>query len=311
LFVVALLYSLIARWLAGILPKGNWTGYDVYDLISGPVSIVGILAFYYYLDDAIAEAIERSRSISSLSDEEFERFRHELIVIPLWPHLIVGSIAGAALVYAAIETYGLPAVQASNALVLLEWALVGFLTFGFAYRVIRLIVLIGRFNAGPIRLSLYNLPPLYELSTVAAKAGLFLLVLWYLNLAFNLDERFLEPSSLITVIVVSLIPLAAFLVPHAVLSRRLSREKTSLVVGVSQQLESAFEMHRRELEAENFDHMEPVRAAIETLISEKEFIEATPAWPWRLGTFRVVVTAVLVSVIVWLVQTLLERILGC
>ena len=278
LFVAGLLYSTVARSIAGVLPTGKWTGYDVYDLISGSLITMLILAFYYYLDAEIAE---------------------------------VGVISATAAIQAAIENYGFPAVQSSNVLILIEWALTAIITFGFAYRVIRLIALAGRFFSSSIHLSIYNLPPIYEIPTVVGKAGLFLLVLWYLNLPLNLNEQVLEsPVAVVVSVVIALVPLAAFLIPHAVIGRRLAREKTNLVVDVSQQLEASFAKLKQALESDNFDRVEPLQAAIDTLISEKRFIESIPTWPWRLGTFRVAVTAVLLPVIVWLIQQLLDRVLG-
>lgn len=308
LLLLGLIVSFVSRWIAGALPTGPLTISNLYDVLSDPITIVGILAIYYYLDDEIAEAVDQSRDISKLSDEQFARLKYELVVIPLWPHLAVSLLAGAGAIQGAMQAYGFHSIQPSNVLLLAEWALGGGLFFGFAYRVIRLIVLSGRFYAGPLRLSLYNLPPIYELSGAVGKAALFQLLFTYPNVVFNVGSL-ASPLNLGLVIFVSLAPFLAFLVPQAVLSRRLAREKTTLIVGVQQQLEAAFDRLRGKLERANLSGIEPLQAGIESLLSERRFIESIPTWPWRLGTFRIAVTAVLLPVFVWLIQQVLNRFL--
>lgn len=309
LFLFSLVISVISRWIAGVLPAKPISINDVYDVISDPILIVGILAIYYYLDSEIEEAVDQSRPISTLSDEQYAKLRYELVVIPLWPHLTVALVMGAGAIQGAMEAYGFDVIQASNMLLLAEWGLVGALFFGFAYRVIRLIVLSGQFYAGPLLLNIYNLPPIYELSTTVGKVALFQLLLWYPNLVFNVNALS-STIRLVIVFVVSLAPLMAFLVPQAILSRRLTREKSNLIVAVQRELEITFARLSRELESVNFDSSKSIQATIESLISEKRFIESIPTWPWRLGTFRVAITAVLLPEFVWLIQQVLDRFLN-
>ena len=309
LFAAWVLFDLIAWGLAGALPQGSWSLRSLYDTFSGGAFAVSVLAFYFYLDEAIAESADDSRVISGLSDSQFARFRHELIVIPLWPELLVGAVFGVASVQAAMFQQGFNELAPSMVLYLLDWVLAAVIGFGFAFRVLRLIVLIGRFYAGPVNLNLFNLPPLYELTTVVGKAALFFLLLWYVNIPLSLNEFILRsPAALASLTVIALIPLAAFLVPQAVLSRRLAREKTRLIVDVSLQLQSAFQQLKRNLDSKALEDVDRIRPAIEALIAESKYIDAIPTWPWRLATFRIAVTAVILPVLVWLIQQVLDRV---
>lgn len=311
LFLFGLLYGLLANWVAGLLPAGGWTFEDVYNTFSGPTIAVLILAFYSYYDTELAEAVQQSRSISGLKDEEFARVKHQLVIIPLWPHMLIGLLASAASIQAGMVEEGFSEIRLSYIPALLGgWAIAAYTTFGFAFRVIRLITLSVNFYSSPIRINLYNLPPIYELSTAVSKAGLFLLLIWYFNLPFNINEFFLEsPAVLATAVLVALVPLASFLIPQLILNRRLFRTKRDLAVDVSLQLESVFKKLKAEIEADRMEKVGPLQAAIDTLISEKRFIESIPTWPWRIGTFRVAVTAVILPVLVWLIQQVLDRFL--
>jgi hypothetical protein len=176
------------------------------------------------------------------------------------------------------------------------------MTFGYIYRVVLLIVRIGRFYAGSINVSLYNLPPIYKLSTVSGKVGFFLLVLWYANIPLNLNKTILNsPLYLGITFLVSMVPLAAFLVPLGTVNRRLAREKSQKIVDVSQQIEIAFEKLEHAFDAERLSEMKDLEAAISNLVSKKQYIESIPTWPWRQGTFRVALTAVFLPLIVWFV----------
>jgi hypothetical protein len=233
-----------------------------------------------------------------------------LVTIPRWPHLAVGVVAAGLSVQSAMVQYGFPRINLSNFLVLLEWAFVAFLTFGFAFRIVRLIVLIVRFYSGPIDINLYNLPPIYELSSVVSRAGLFLLLLWYVNLPINVNEFLLSsPVAIGSAVLLALLPFGAFLAPQIVLSRRLNRIKSERTVEVSLQLQQSFARLERAISSDNLPQVEVRQIATEALISEMRYIEGIPTWPWKLGTFRIAITAVLLPVIVWLIQQLLDRLL--
>lgn len=304
------LYDLVAYSLAGVLPHPSWSIRNVYDTFGGAIIGVLVLAFYYYFDQEIAEATDASRAISGLTDARFAQVRHELVVIPLWPHLLVGILVSIGTIQGAMFQQGFNSVTLSIVPYLIDWILTAVITFGFAFRILRLIFLIGRFYAGPIGIDLFNLPPLHELSTAVGKAGLFLLALWYVNVPLSLNEFILRsPAAIGSAALVALIPLAAFLVPQAILSRRLAREKTRLSVDVSGQLRASFQELKSNLEAKTLDNVERLKAAIEALIAEKKFVEGIPTWPWQLGTFRVALTAVLLPILVWIIQQLLARLI--
>jgi hypothetical protein len=305
LFLLTLLYSLAARWIAGILNLVE--PYDYYDALSSPISIT-ILVFYYLFDRWIEEAVDDSRSISNLGEEEFTRFKYELVVIPRWPHTLVGLFFGAFAIQAAMAQYGFDKIQPSNLLVLIEWFTVAFITIGFVYRILRLIVLIVQFYSGPIEINLFNLPPLYELSSVVSRGGLFLLLLWYVNLPLNVNEFVLSsPIALFSAAAIALIPFGAFFVPQIVLSRRLNRNKTKLLVDVSLQLQQTFHRLKQAVNIDDLQTADGLRHIVESLLSEKKHIESIPTWPWKLGTFRITVTAVLLPVVVWIIQQVLDR----
>jgi hypothetical protein len=310
LLLSGVLISLIARSQAGVIRLQQLRPADVYDALSGPANIVAILAFYYLFDDWIAEAADDSRSISNLEARLFTRFKAELRTIPLWPHLAIGVAASAVSVQAAIAEYGFTGLDVWTALVLVDWATVSALTFGFVYRIVRIIVISVKFYSGPIRINLFNLPPLFALSSVVSRAGLFLLLMWYLNLPFNLSEFVLSsPAALGSAVAVALIPFGAFLGPQAVLSRRLNRSKADHLVEVSAQLERTFRRLKHIVEEGNLADVESVRSTIDALIAEGKYIDGIPTWPWRLGTFRIAVTAVLLPIVVWLIQQLLNSLL--
>lgn len=280
-------------------------------MFSGPWLTVVILAFYYYFDAEIADAVDDSRKISGLPDEHFERLKHELVVIPFWPHSAVGVVFGWLGIQAPSIEEGFTRIEISNVLVLLEWAVAAMITFGFAFRVIRLIILTVRIYSGPVELNMYNLPSIYHLSSAVSKAGLFLLLVWYLNLPWKVNE-FLHRSDLglSSADAVSLVPLAAFLVPQLVLSRRMVREKERLLNDVSLRLQRTFNNLQDVIDAERFEAIDPLRGAIETLLTQRRYIEGIPIFPWRLGTFRVTVTAVVLPVVVWIIQQILDMVIG-
>lgn len=302
--------GVLSRWIAGIVPTGAWTIPVYYDVYSGTIITVATLAFYHYFEVEMAEALDQSKSLTKYSSEKLEKIKYEFINMPALPYLIASIFFALITIPAIFFEYGFTGVNLSNILVFVEWFLTAAVTFGFVLRLIRFILQIRRFYADLSDLSLYNLASIYELPNVAAQAGLVLFVLWYVNLPFTTNEfNASNPLIILTIVFISLVPLAAFGIPFGALNRRLVREKKEEINQVSLQIKAAFDKVDSDFEAGKLNNMENMEAVISNLMSKSKFLEAIPTWPWRQGTFRLTITAVLLPISVWLIQQLLDRLI--
>lgn len=310
ILVLTCLLALAGRAAAGVLPGASWTLREVYDTFSGPFLLTIVLAFNQYLDTELIDAVERSRPIYQGSQEEFADLKYRFAVIPPIPAIIVGALFAVLGGVAGLEWYGFEVPTLTNSVIFLDWSVTAGISFTFVLKVIHILLVMTRFYAGDLEVDLYNLTPVYELSNVAGKAGIFLVIWWYPNLPLNLDKPVQEDLFRVVIAAfVGLLPMAAFFIPIGLLNRRLSGEKSRLLGEVSGKLKDAFAQLESGFSDGHYDRVAGLESAISSFIKQKQYIEAIPTWPWRTGTFRVALTAVMLPVIVYIIQQVLERLL--
>jgi hypothetical protein len=204
---------------------------------------------------------------------------------------------------------GIEPIGLSTILVLVDWGLISVVFLGLLYHIVRLTGQIAAFYKGPLKLDLYDIIPVYDLSGLSAKLAVFAALVWYLNLALNLN--FTASPLLIGVsLLISLLPLATFFLPVGGMSRRLSQEKKRLMAEASKRLEVAFGRLDHDYDQGELMGMRNMEAALSSLLMKRNPIEATPTWPWRPSTFRAVLTAVFLPVLIYVIQQLLDRFLA-
>jgi hypothetical protein len=62
------------------------------------------------------------------------------------------------------------------------------------------------------------------------------------------------------------------------------------------------------VDSEDLEHIDALTQAIASLTTEQEVTGKTPKWPWAPGSPRVLTTAVLLPIVVFLLPQLLERV---
>lgn len=303
--------GVFSKALAGVLPARPYSAPDIYEFFISSIFVVGVLWFNFFMDREILEAFDNSKALFTGPEEEFQELRYRFAVLPLLPEILVAVISGVVAVAAGIEEYGFSDLVPGVPELLVNWTLPAVLTFVFAFRVARTIFLMAEFYTRDLNINLFNIPPIYELSSMAAKAGIFLVILWYPNSALELDRPVADDLFRVSVAtLVGAIPLASFLIPMAILNRRLSAEKARLLTKASLQLEAAFKQVEERFEQGQLAEMANLESGIANLIAQKNYVESIPTWPWGQGTFRIALSAVMLPVIVWLIQQILDRLIG-
>jgi hypothetical protein len=304
------IFGVLSRWIAGVLSLDDWTAYQIYDALSGPLLVWLVLAFMDYFEKEVLEAIDHAGHLGEFSAEDLESIRYRFINMPTRSTLLFSVLFFILPIPQALDEYGFSSITFSNLLVIVEWCFTSLIVLAFVFRMVRFMRQISKFFDHLTKLDLYNLSGIYELPFVAAKSGLFLMVLWYANLPINVNEDIINtPLYLLIAIIVSLIPIGAFIIPIGSLNRRLAREKKTALNSVSLQIKEAFQKVDHDLKNNRLDEMGAMQAAINNLTAKQKYLEAVPTWPWREGTFRITVTTVLLPIVVWLIQQILDRFL--
>lgn len=308
--VYAAIFGYFSRRLAGVLPESGLSAFDIYDILSGPIMVTAILALYQHFEGEVGLAIEESKSLLGLLKEKMEKLSYEFAVFPAIPFLVFSIVFFLVGTAAALDEYRFTEVGFRHIPLLMDFGMGSVFLFTFALLLGRFILKIRNLFSELVNLDLYDLSSIYELPSVAAKAGLFYLPIWYVNLAFNLETAISAPIFLAVTSFASLIPMAAFLYPFGALSRRLAVQKKEEIAKVSLQLKQAYGQVSKDIDKGRLAKMADMQAAISNLNSHKDFLDSISAWPWKQGTFRLTLTAVFLPIVVWLMQQILDRVLG-
>ncbi len=267
-FTFWLLFELLAGYAAGLLPAPTIDLALLYGRFGGAVLVTVILAFQSYIDTATGEALDRSRALSTLSDDEFSTLKYEFINIPSLPYFVFSLLAFIFGIWLGMFNEGIDRIAAPTILVLVDWGFISVVFLGFLYHIVRLTRRISEFYAGPLLLDLYDITPVYELSGLSAKVAVFAALVWYLNLPLNLD--FTKSPLLIAIsALISLLPLAIFFLPVRGLNRQLSREKKSLLGEASRRLEVAFQRLDHDYDTGDITGMRSMEAALNSLLLKR------------------------------------------
>ncbi|HXF61048.1 MAG TPA: hypothetical protein VNK95_05490 [Caldilineaceae bacterium] len=300
------------KWRDGAYPPGAFYPMHVAFMAAGPY----YLALIHYLDGAAARALGAFRPALDLPEPELPLVRYRLTTLParpvLWVTWFAVLYAGfllfmvyrwvplrpAALAFTSVLSTGFEATV--FVLVTLLFAL-------FVYHTIHQLRVANWLYTAHTRISLFDLTPLYAFSRLAASTSIGWILIAYARggAAPDLTEVMVAGDLLATGL-----GLVIFLWPLLGIHRLLVEKKNHAKAVVGRLLEETLdELHRR-VAAGRFEEAAPVDQAVAGLKQELELLDKIPTWPWQPETFRGVVTALLLPILLGLINRLLERWVG-
>ena len=103
---------------------------------------------------------------------------------------------------------------------------------------------------------------------------------------------------------------ATFLLPLLGIHRHLVREKDRGLEETGRRMESGVaELHRR-MDRNELARMDDLNKALASLEIERAALERVPTWPWERGTLRSLVAAIVIPLLIWAIQAILQRYLA-
>ncbi len=307
-----LLVQALVLWIEGPFPVGTF--FPVQLFMAGLVGY--FLALFQYLDNRAAAALTTLRPALKGAEQEYGRLRYQLTMLPARPTLL------ASVVTLSIATVldNLPGAQSSfealvadspiSAALAYFIYLVTWLFFGtLMYRTTRQMRLISRIYTRHTRINLFRMGPLYAFSGLTALMAVGLTIPPYGWLAIN--PHFLYDVTVIGIyLVITALAVATFAWPLLGIHRLLVKEKERLLEESSRRLEATIaDLHQR-VDSGKLDGMMDLNMAIAALEMEQSALNRIPTWPWQPETVRLLVTALLLPLGLWIVQVVLQVVMG-
>jgi hypothetical protein len=324
LFLWIGLYAIetILHWQAGAAPIGTWN--PLHGILTAVVP--GCLCLLHALDHLAERSFDSFRPVLRANDAEAQNLRYQLTVLPQRTFAVValafivfGAVvflspaAGADAplvavrsVFGDLQLSPSPAPAAFTVLLMIiTWASVGLLV----YHTVRQLRWVSRLYTGWTHVDLLKPGPLYSLSRISAGTALSLIVLIYLILAA--DRRyFSDPRNLVGAGVFALLAMLAFVLPLLGVHRALVAEKERLLDESADRMKASLaELHHR-VDRKNLRDMDALNKAIASLEIERNLLNRIPTWPWQPESLRTVIVALLLPIVIWLVQQVLQPLLA-
>ncbi|MFQ5854515.1 MAG: hypothetical protein ACE5LU_02565 [Anaerolineae bacterium] len=272
------------------------------------------LAMMHYLNVAAGAALRTFRPVLTVSEAEYKRLHYRLTTLPAQGALLASGI-GAALAGLTIlidPTPLNPEYATSRPMALFDAAIfvVSLAILGILiYHTIHQFTTVNRIHAAATHIDLFHPDPLYAFSGLTARTVVGYILIADFTYMF-LREEATHPATIGVFATMVLLAVAVFVLPLLGMHRRMLEEKERLRDETSRRMKAAIaELHRR-VDTGDFDNMTELFRTMTSLEIERDVWLRIPTWPWEPGTVRGLISALLLPVMVWLIQRVLDSLLG-
>jgi hypothetical protein len=173
----------------------------------------------------------------------------------------------------------------------------------FVWHTLHQLFWISRIYSRHTDVSIFHIGPLYSLSRVTAMTAVTLLVFSYLFAGWVFDSL----GSALVVGGILVVAALAFVVPLYGAHQLLVAEKSRQHSEVARRIEATGQRLHAEIDADDYTRADSLQSALSGLETERAIIGKAPTWPWDPEAVRIVLTALLVPIVLWVITRILER----
>ena len=181
--------------------------------------------------------------------------------------------------------------------------------FAAIFMTYRQLRLIRQTYAHADRLDLFRSGELYAFSGLTLRMGVGWLIVMYAGVLFYPALVRNIPWTVTTGLVMAGI-VVSFITTLFDIHKRIRTVKEDQLFEIDGRLQAAFsDLHRR-IDSGDVEKLAPLREVMDALLVERGVVAKIPTWPWQPGTLAGFLAAVLLPLIGWGAQLLLQRLLG-
>ncbi len=315
-YLLAALGAHLTSWLNQTLP---WGEPSLLALLNG---IWLPLVFFVVKDtDALAaEAMRRFEPLVRNKPNEFQELSYRITTMPAAIPAILYLVSLVIMGWLAISDPRMVAYETPpGAIHPVAWAIGFFLSvvsYSMApvifYHALRQLYLITKAFELVDDVNIFHQQPMYAFSGLTMRTALWFLSMVYITHVSNLlYEATLTEDAINFGLAAGMVPgsLIVVLVPLLGIHKRLVQAKVDALAKNSHQIEKAQQNLYSAIDKSNTERIKSADAAISSLYRVQEQLKSVPTWPWATGSFRNFLSAILIPMVLWLLQTVVSRFL--
>ena len=311
LWLVLFLIPSIVHWVEGVLPVGTFL--PVQGFMASVIAF--FLVMFHYLDERAGASLTAMCPALKVSDEEYQELEYQLTNVPAGLTLIASLITVAIILLTELmtEPYRIEVLDISpiSANLFRVIYFLGWWVFGaFMYHAIHQLRLINRIYTQHTRVNLFRMKPLYAFSNLTSLTAGSIAMVLYGWMAVAPEVSLADPITFVVTFCVLLITVVIFIWPQLGIHNLQVAEKDRLLEEANQRYEAIIgELHRR-VDAGELDQMNDLRVTMTNLDMELNALKGIHTWPWQPETVRWLITALGLPLGLWLIQSVLQRVLA-
>lgn len=256
-------------------------------------------------------ALDEFKPMIPTENARYQQTRYEITHIPggaanIW--FFAGALVGLGVVSYASDHLDMALLLPR--LFLQLTAGVGFALFlTAAFRAIHQLKIVRRLLREIPKFSLYDLSSIYALSLFPAKMILMNVVYLWVNPAVLIFPGLFSDLNLLGFwVFFSLLPAFAIYPSFHGIRRRLIREKDAMLKENSQHLEAASREIYLRMGSGQHSGMAELEKGVSALLAFRREIESVSTYPWKPDTMRWLSTAMVLPLVLWIIQFVVQRV---
>ena len=298
-------------WILGLSPYGQL---DAENTFWGVVLFVE-LWLAAHIERVASAALEATLPALRLPAAEVERLRYELTIAPPLPSTIAVVAAVALTILGSIVDPVGSYVVGSPAPVVVAAGLTQALIMGILFTGLLQLVRQMRLIRTTLELAIVDpfLPgPLNGFSRLTSDIGIAVIAI--VTAGSFVTPIPAEPvafavKSLPFLVGAPAIALIAFVLPLYGLHTRLDAEKARLQDEAEHRLKALLAALNEDIDRGDLARADGLNKQLTSMLQQRDVLAKLPTWPWSTGTFRAVITAILLPIVLFVVQGVLSRVL--
>lgn len=308
LFVLLTALNHLLAWADGWLPAFMLDPF----LLLWPLWICLPPAIMTHLNSVAKEALASFSPLLQLEPEKLAGLKYGFTTMPQ-RGVVLSGIAWSVLfmVPAGISAGAWTRANGAGvafALFLLLEAAVSFFAGGGAlvYHSLRQLTLVNRTVKMVGHFNLFRLDPVYAFSRLTARTGVAWMILLTLNL-LTVPFEFTGPGTVALYVLDAGLAVAAFILPLQFVHQRLRAEKRRLLAELERRFETTLGRFHNSLDEAEMPEMDRFDHALAALNAERDALNKIPTLPWRGATLSAFLSAILLPLVLFVLQTIIAR----